>query len=93
MPTIETRQLTDEAIEMIEGLSANELENKFRNGDYLYLLGIAFTMVHYSMEDIDGQSKTVTWWSELYNVEIEVNRASNTVTVEKPVTDWKRMGF
>lgn len=90
---IETRELSPEAIEIIESNSAFDLEDNYRDGDYLYMLGIAFHMVHYSADDFDGQSCTVTWWSELYNIEIQVNRVDNSVTVETPVIDYRKDGF
>jgi hypothetical protein len=93
MPTIKTRQISVEAVETIERLSATRLEEKFRNGDFLYMMGIAFKMVYYSAEDFDGQSRYVNWWSELYNIEIHVDRAENIVTVRTPVIDHRKDGF
>jgi len=93
MPQIETRKLSVEAIQIIEELTAFELDDNYRDGDYLYMLGIAFKMVYYSVEDFDGQSRDVTWWSELYNIEIQVDREKNTVTVETPVIDHRADGF
>jgi len=41
-----------------------------------------------------GQSITVTYWSELLGVEINLDFAKDTVEVcTDPCTDWKRMGF
>lgn len=93
MPPIETRQLSDEGIEIIERLTPSAMEDKFRDGDYLYMLGIAFKMVYYSAEDFNGQSRYVTWWSELYNIEIQLDRQEQTVVVETPVIDHRRDGF
>lgn len=91
--TIETRKISQEGINRIESFTAFELEDNFRDGDFIYMLGIAFTMVNYSNEsDAEGKSKYVTWWSELYNIEIQVDRVSDTVTVETPLIDYRKGG-
>lgn len=93
MPTIETRKISQEAIDIIESYTAFDLEDSFRDGDFLYMLGIAFHMVNYSGESFaSGQSKYVTWWSELYNVEIQANRVTDIVTVETSVIDYRKDG-
>lgn len=89
---IEPRKISQEAIDIIESYTAFDLEDSFRDGDFLYMLGIAFHMVYYSADDHDGQSKHVVWRSEFCNIEIQENRAKNTVTVEIPVIDYRKDG-
>lgn len=94
MPLIETRKLTDESIDYINSLTPKELEDKYKNGDFLYLMGIAFQIVFYSLESLkDGQSTEVTYWSEYYNLEINLNWNDDTVEAIAPLIDWKRSGF
>ena len=94
MPTIETRELSNAAKDIIEKHTPRELETKFKDGDYLYMMGIAFKMVYYSMAALPcGQSSLVTYWSELYNIEINLDFIKEVVNVETPVIDWRRDGF
>jgi len=93
MVMIETRKITDIGISIIERLTASKLEEQFRDGDYLYLMGIVFKMVYYSIEVANNQSRFITWWSELYNIEIQIDRINDSVIVETPVIDYKLDGF
>ena len=91
--SIETRSITDEAITALEELTPKELEAKYKNGDFLYMDGIVFVMVYYSATGLpSGQSVGVTYWSELYDLEIDLDFKDNTVIVSQPGTDWRRMG-
>lgn len=94
MPTVETRTLTNEAIDIIEKNTPRELETTCKDGDYLYMIGIAFKMVYYSMAALpSGQSSFVTYWSELYNIEINLDFMNEVVNVETPVIDYRHDGF
>ena len=88
--TIQTKQISQDCIDYINLLNPLELEKKFRNGDFLYLLGIAFTMVYYSGDSLDGgQSVEVTYWSEYYDMQIDLNWRDMTVEVVTPCDrDW-----
>ena len=93
--TIEKRKLTQETIDYFNRLSPVRLEEKHRQGDFLYFAGMAFTMVHYSEETTsDGQqSRFVSYWSELYDLELNLDFTEKTVESIKPCSDWRALGF
>lgn len=92
--TVEVRKVTDDFIEHIESFKPKTLEIKYKYGDFLYVGGLAFKMVHYSMESLpSGQSIEVSYWCELYDLEINLNFVNETVSVDKPVSDWRALGF
>ena len=91
--TIEVRSITDEAIARLEELTPKELETKYKSGDFLYVSGIVFVMVYYSTAALQsGQSIEVTYWAELYNLEINLDFKDNTVIATTPVIDWRLTG-
>ena len=86
---IETKKITQDSLDYIERHTPFELEHKHRNGDFLYLLGIAFNIVFYSGDALEnGQSIEVTYWSELYDLEINLNWKEQTVETATPLRDW-----
>lgn len=92
--TIETRQISNSAIEYLEKQTPESLEKKHRDGDYLFFGGILFKMVYYSLESIEGgQSKDVVYWSELYDLEIDLDFKEKTVITNTPIIDWRKQGF
>ena len=95
MKTIETRKLSDKDIELLESYTAVDLENKYKTRDCIYFPGISFIMVFYSHDCLpNGQSNSVTYWSELYDAEINLDWIENTVSVNTPAgIDWKKQGF
>ena len=94
MKTIATRQLAPEFIEHLDSLTPQELEERYKNGDFLYMSGVVFQMVYYSSSALpSGQSIEVTYWSELYDLEINLDFAKKTTIVQEPGIDWKASGF
>lgn len=91
---IETRQISQDGINLLENLTPARLEKKYRHGDCIHFGPILFVMVSYSKESSKGgQSNDVTYWSELYDLEINLDWVDNTVIVQQPGIDWKANGF
>jgi hypothetical protein len=90
MPKIETKKITQDCIDFINKFTPQELENRFRKEDFLYLLGIAFSIVFYSGDEVTGgQSVEVIYWSEYYDMQINMNWRDNTVEVITPcIRNW-----
>jgi len=91
---IETRQLASHFIKHIRALTPEELEEKYKNGDFLYMSGIVFQMVHYSEAALpSGQSIYVSYWSELYDLEINLDFEKKITSITIPTVDWRKSGF
>lgn len=91
---IETRKLSSTFIKHLRSLTPEELEEKYKNGDYLYISGIVFQMVYYSRRSLpSGQSVDVTYWAELYDLEINLDFAKETTGMTMPTVDWRENGF
>jgi len=94
MGMIETRKISEYGIKELESLTLEELEKLYKHGDYIYYGPIAFKMVHYSIESLPSrQSETVSYWSPLYDIEINLDYVNKTIEVIKPVIDWAKSGF
>ena len=92
---IETRTLSNEAIEKLYCMTPDELDKTYRNGDYLYIWGLAFVMVEYSATTTtDGQqSRFVSWWCELYDIQLDCDYDLQSIDAITPVcVDWRSMG-
>lgn len=91
---IETRRLSNWGIGQIKKLKPVELQKKWLTGDFLCIDGIVFQEVFYSLEsNKSGQSDEVTYWSELYDLEINLNFKEKTTEVCQPSIDWRASGF
>ena len=94
MGMIPTRKISEDGIEELENLTLEELEQLYKYGDYIHYREIAFRMVHYSIESLpSGQSINVSYWSPLYDIQLDLNYANKTIEVIKPVIDWAKSGF
>lgn len=95
--TIETRKVSDDFIEHLVSLLPEQLEKLYRQGDFLYMDGIVFQMVHYSMETVvtttGTKSQWITYWSELYDLQIDLDFKDDTTEVSVPSIDWRKDGF
>lgn len=91
---IETRELAPKFVKHLMSLTPEELEERYKNGDFLYMTGIVFQMVYYSKSSLpSGQSIDVTYWSELYDLEINLDFAKETTSITRPTVDWRKSGF
>ena len=51
-------------------------------------------MVNYAAMGLaNGQSIEVTYWSEYYDLEINIDWNDNTVEAITPLINWKQSGF
>ena len=88
MKTIETFKVATDFVEKLEKMTADELEKKYKHGDSLFMGDeMAFRMINYSLDGKSNNSQIsryVTYFSTLFDCEINLDREKNTVIFAAP---------